>query len=245
MIEELKTLAQMQALDDQIGRYRVLQKELPQQLTEIIENVEQATANLLARETERAEIGKKQRNVEQEIKGHQEQIRKYATQLSEIKNNKEYKALNSEIAFLKGKIEDAESVILELMDADADAKQKVEEAKAELQKAELRKREKEGDLRHQIDSLEAEIESVRAKRNDLARTLPIPVVKHYGNMIKHKNNQAVAFNRDGSCGACGFVIRQQMRIELQLKRKMVYCENCGRILMNRIDENEPEAPPEA
>lgn len=244
MIEQLRTLAQMQLLDDQIGRFRILQQELPKQLNEIIDSVDQATANLLACETVRAEISKKQRTLEQEIKGHQEQIKKYGAQLSEIKNNKEYKALNSEIAFLKGKIEDAESAMLELMDSDADAKAKVEEAKAELQKAEQRKKEKEGDLRHQIDSLETEIEAVRSKRNDLARTLPIPVVKHYGTMIKHKNNQAVAFNRDGSCGACGFVIRQQMRIELQLRRKMVYCENCGRILMNRINEAEEQAPAE-
>ncbi len=235
----------MQLLDDQIGRFRILQQELPKQLNEIIDSVDQATANLLACEAARAEINKKQRTVEQEVKAHQEQIKKYGTQLSEIKNNKEYKALNSEIAFLKGKIEDAESALLELMDSDTEAKAQVDAAKAELQKAEQRKKDKEGDLRHQIASLESEIEAVRSKRNDLARTLPIPVVKHYGNMIKHKDNQAVAFNRDGSCGACGFVIRQQMRIELQLKRKLVYCENCGRILMNRISENPEEATPEA
>lgn len=244
MIEQLKTLAQMQLLDDQIGRLRILQQELPKQLGEIIDSVDQATANLLACETARAEIEKKQRTLELEIKTYQEQIKKYGAQLSEIKNNKEYKALNSEIVYLKEKIEAAESSLLELMDSDAEAKEQVNAAKAELQQAEQRKKDKEGDLRHQIDSLESEIEAVRNKRNDLARTLPIPVVKHYGNLIKHKDNQAVAFNREGSCGACGFVIRQQMRIELQLKRKLVYCENCGRILMNRINEAEEEAPAE-
>ena len=109
MEEELKTLAKMQALDDQIGRYRILQKELPKQLNEIIESVEEATANLLAVETERAEINKKQRSVEMEIKQMQEQSKKYSAQLTEIKNNKEYKALNSEIAYIKDKISDNES----------------------------------------------------------------------------------------------------------------------------------------
>jgi len=60
MEEQLRTLAQMQTLDDEIGRYRVLQKELPKQLNEIIESVEQATAILLEVETQRAEINKKQ-----------------------------------------------------------------------------------------------------------------------------------------------------------------------------------------
>ncbi|GAB1467428.1 C4-type zinc ribbon domain-containing protein [Candidatus Cloacimonadota bacterium] len=241
MEDQLRTLAKMQTLDNEIGRYRVLQHELPKQLNEIIESVEQATINLLACETVRAEISKKQRALEADIKTHQEKGKKYATQLSEIKNNKEYKALNSEISYLKTKVSEIESQMLELMEEDNAAKDSVDAAKAELEKAEQRKRDKEGDLRHQIDGLETKIEEVRAARNDLARTLPVMVVKHYGNMIKNKSNQAVAYNRDGSCGVCGFVIRQQTRIELQLMRKLIFCENCGRILMNRFIVAEPEA----
>ncbi|HPV00810.1 MAG TPA: hypothetical protein PLR23_07560, partial [Candidatus Cloacimonas acidaminovorans] len=109
MEEQLRTLAQMQTLDDEIGRYRVLQKELPKQLNEIIESVEQATAILLEVETQRAEINKKQRTLEMDIKQLQEQHKKYTNQLAEIKNNKEYKALNSEIAYIKDKISDLES----------------------------------------------------------------------------------------------------------------------------------------
>jgi len=240
MEEELKTLAKMQALDDQIGRYRILQKELPKQLNEIIESVEEATANLLAVETERAEINKKQRSVEMDIKQMQEQSKKYSAQLTEIKNNKEYKALNSEIAYIKDKISDNESSLLELMELENEIKEKIATAKSVLEKAEALKKEKESDLREQIASLDTKIEEVRTQRNDLARTLPVSLVKYYGNMIKHKQNQAVAYTREGSCGACGFVIRQQMRIELQLRRKIIYCENCGRILMNRFEDNSEE-----
>ena len=162
MEEQLRTLVQMQKLDDRIGALRVLQKELPQQLNEIIGHVDQATANLLACETERAELAKKQRSLESDIKQHQEQIKKYSNQLSEIKTNKEYKALNSEIAFLKEKISEQESHQLELMDAENQAAARVNEAKQELDKAEKAKSEQEGELRRQIDSLEGQIEDLRA-----------------------------------------------------------------------------------
>ncbi len=236
MEEQLRTLAQMQILDDQIGRLRILQEELPKQLNSLIEGVEQATADLLAAETERAELNKKQRTLEGDIKTHQDQCRKYGTQLSEIKTNKEYKALNSEIAYLKEKISDIESQLLELMDTENEFKEQIAGLKKALELAESKKREKEGDLKAQIASLESKIEETRAERNKLAVTLPTSLIKQYGNMIKHKNNQAVAYNRDGSCGGCGFVIRQQMRIELQLRKKIVFCENCGRILLNRLEE---------
>jgi hypothetical protein len=238
MKEQLRTLAQMQKLDDQIGRLKVLQDELPKQLNSLIEGVEQATADLLAAETEKAELNKKQRTLEGEIKTHQEQCRKYGTQLSEIKTNKEYKALNSEIAYLKDKISEIESNLLELMDAETEIKANITGCKKALDLAEAKKREKEGDLKAQIDSLESKIESTRAERNKLAVTLPTSLIKQYGNMIKHKNNLAVAYTNNNSCGGCGYVIRQQMRIELQLRQKIVICENCGRILLNRFEDED-------
>ncbi len=241
MQDQLKTLAEMQLLDDAIGRFRVLQQELPKQLNELIDNVEQATADLLAGESTKQEINKKQRALENDVKTFQEQIRKYGNQLLEIKTNKEYKALNSEIAYLKDKISEIESQLLELMETENAAKENIADKKKALDKAETEKRAKEGDLKAQIDTLENKIESTRAERNKLAVTLPVPLIKRYGNLIKNKDNLAVVYNRDGSCGGCGFVIRQQLRIELQLRKKIVYCENCGRIMLDPITEDIEEA----
>ena len=236
MEELLRKLARMQRLEDQIGSLKLLQQELPKELNDIIGHVEQATANLLNSETDRAEIAKKQRALESDIKQHNESIKKYATQLSEIKTNKEYKALNSEIAYLKDKISELESQELLLMDSEAESKKQVERDKGELDEAEKAKRAREGELRDKIASLDAEIENLRAERNKLAHTLPQNLVKQYGNMIKNKNNCAVVYETNGACGGCGFVIRPQIRIELQLRSKLNYCESCGRILMERFDD---------
>ncbi len=125
------------------------------------------------------------------------------------------------------------------MDLENEVKVRIEAAKKELAEAEKAKRDQEGELRAQIDSLETKIEETRALRNKLAVTLPNQIIKQYGNMIKNKNNVAVAWNKDGSCGACGFVIRPQIRIELQLFKRLIPCENCGRILIDPSLENLP------
>ena len=236
MEEQLRTLAKMQKLDDQIGALRLLQQQLPQELNDIIERVDAATANLLGSETERAETEKKQRALEGEIKQNQATIKKYATQLSDIKTNKEYKALNSEIAYLKDKISELESQELELMEEENMAKQKVEQDKKDLAAAEMTKREREGDLREKIESLDAEIDKLRAERTQLAQTLPQHLVRQYANMIKNKGNCAVVYERNGACGGCGFVIRPQIRIELELRKKINFCESCGRILMEEFPD---------
>lgn len=232
MEEQLRTLSEMQKLDDKIGRYKLLQEELPKQLNEIIERVEKASIELNAAQMEKAELKKQQSSLEIDIQKAKDDIHKYSGQLATIKTNKEYKALNSEIAYLNEKISGIESQLLEMMDSENEMNAKLEILKKAEEEAKAEQAAKEGDLKTQIAALEGQIEETRAQRNKLASTLPTSLVKRYGSMIKNKNNIAVVYNRKGSCSGCGFVIRQQMRIELQLKKNIVYCENCGRILLD-------------
>ncbi len=232
ILDQLKTLVEMQKLDNKIGGYRILQEELPKQLSDIIEREVQATADLLAVETERAELNKKQRDLEGDIKEFVEKEKKYSGQLADIKTNKEYKAINSEIVYVKEKISELESQQLELMDQEGEIKERIAIARKELDDAEAAKREREGELRKKIESLDEEIEKTRAQRNAIAASLPTQIIKQYGNMIRLKNNMAVATSKDGSCSACGVVLRPQIRIELQLFKRIIPCENCGRILVD-------------
>ncbi len=240
MIDKLKTLVRMQTFDDEIGRCRELQKVLPEQLHTLIQDVEEATAHLQESQNVKDGIVKRQKELEGEIKHNNELKLKYGNQLAEIKTNKEYKALNSEIASLTAKNGEIESQLLELMDTEAEINKQLAQRQSELKAAEQRKAAKEDDLREQISKLEGKIEELRRQRTELAHTLKSdPLVKQYGNLIKNKNNKAVAFNQNGACSGCGFVIRPQIRIELDLRKKIHNCESCGRILMNRIEDCDP------
>jgi predicted nucleic acid-binding Zn-ribbon protein len=230
----------MQAFDDEIGRCRELQKVLPQQLNTLIQDVEEASARVQETQNVKDGIVKRQKEMEAEIKHNNELKLKYGNQLADIKTNKEYKALNSEIANLTAKNSEIESQLLELMDTEAEINKQLAQHQAELQAAEQRKAAKEDDLRQQIGELDGKIEELRRQRTELAHTLKSDaLVKQYGNLIKNKNNMAVAFNVNGACGGCGFVIRPQIRIELDLRNKIHNCESCGRILMNKIEDDDP------
>jgi len=238
MIDKLKTLAAMQKFDDEIGRCRELQKILPKQLHTLIQDVESAQAKVQETQNVKDGIVKRQKELEAEIKHNNELKLKYGNQLADIKTNKEYKALNSEITNLTQKNSDIESMLLELMDTETEINKQLAVYQSELKAAEKRKSDKEDDLRQQISELDGKIENLRNQRNELAHNLPVPLVKQYGHLIKSKNNQAVAYNQNGACGGCGFVIRPQIRIELELREKIHNCESCGRLLMNRIDDSE-------
>ncbi|MFO7659709.1 MAG: C4-type zinc ribbon domain-containing protein [Candidatus Cloacimonadaceae bacterium] len=239
MIDKLKTLARMQKLDDEIGRCRELQKVLPKQLHTLIQDVESASAKVQETKTVKEGIVKRQHELENEVKHNNELKLKYGNQLADIKTNKEYKALNSELASLTQKNSDIESALIELMETETEISKQLAACQNELKAAEKSKAEKEDDLRQQIGELDGKIEELRKKRTELALTLHADsLVKQYGNLIKNKSNQAVAYNQNGACSGCGFVIRPQIRIELELRKKIHNCENCGRILMNRFDAEE-------
>jgi predicted nucleic acid-binding Zn-ribbon protein len=176
------------------------------------------------------------RSLELDIKQYQDNIKKYSQQLADIKTNKEYKALNSEIAYLKEKISELESQELELMEEESECKKNMDKAENILEEAKKIQQEREDELRKKIASLDSEIENLRVERIKLAQTLPQAVVKQYAKLLKHKNNCAVTYARNGACGACGFVIRPQVRIEIQQRNKINYCENCGRILMEKFKD---------
>jgi len=242
MIEKLKTLAQMQKLDDEIGRCRELQKILPKELHTLIQDVEEADTKVQETSNVKEGILKRQKDLEGEIKHNNDLKLKYGNQLAEIKTNKEYKALNSEIANLNDKNSDIESMLLELMDTETEINKQLAVYLEKLKAANKRKADKEDDLRHQIAELDGKIEDLRKQRTDLAVTLKSDsLVKQYGTLIKNKSNQAVAYNINGACSGCGFIIRPQIRIELELRKKIHNCESCGRILMNKIVETEPES----
>lgn len=227
----------MQKYDDEIGRCRDLQKVLPQQLNTLIQDVESANVKVQETTTVKEGIVKRQKDLEAEIKHNNELKLKYGNQLADIKTNKEYKALNSEITNLTQKNGDIEVMLLELMETETEINKQLAVFNEELKAAQQRKAEKEDDLRQQIAALDGKIDELRKQRTELAVTLHSDaLVKQYGNLIKNKNNLAVAFNNNGACSGCGFVIRSQIRIELDLRKKIHSCESCGRILMNKIEE---------
>ena len=47
-----------------------------------------------------------------------------------------------------------------------------------------------------------------------------------------RNGLAVVMTDRNACGGCFSIIPPQVHIELNQKRKLIHCENCGRILVN-------------
>ena len=231
MIKELKILVDMQECDDIIGEKEILTKQLPEDLSNLKQNLETANNKLVETENVLDENLKTQKLKELDIKANNEKIDKYKNQLLIIKTNKEYKALNSEVSHLENKNSDIDDELIVLMEEEVNIHAQLEINKKDQKKADNELKANEEKLRKKIEDVEKNIAEYKNKRNLLAKDLNPQLVRRYALLIKNKRRKAVVFSDNNACGGCGYNIRPQLIIEINEGQKIINCENCGRILV--------------
>jgi len=231
----LSTLVDMQKVDDKISEFEHQKVQLPKQLAQLIQSVKNAEQNLAEVEQKLEENALTQKNKEAEVKANSELRTKYLHQLDGIKNNKEYKALNSQISKIEETNKQIETNILVVMEEETTLKKQKTEAINLKKLADDNLKANEDLLNLEIRKVDDEIVKLKEKRTEYSKLIPIDLVKKYIQLIKNKNRKAVVYNVNSSCSGCGFRIRPQLLIELNNDDKLLYCENCGRMLVNIID----------
>ncbi len=224
-------LIKMQAIDDKITAFLQESGHLPQQLKQLQDAVAQDEQNLQAAVDEQKACKEAQGKLNLDVESNKGLIDKYQQQLNSVTNNKEYKALNSEIALLKGKNSDIDEKVLKLMEKEKLLGEQKKEAEEKTQQSKSALEAGQTEIKAKIDVVKKQIEEQKAQRNAIAKELPIGVVKQYVLLIKKKDRKAVAFAHKEACSECGFRLRPQLLLELESGTQTKVCENCGRFLV--------------
>jgi len=236
MRKELEVLIEMQKRDDEITKLQVLIENLPKQLSNLKTNLAEAQLELKTLKEEIENNKKEQDKRELLIRSNKDMMGKYQNQLLTIQTNKEYKALNKEVSHLEKKNEELEDEIVELMENQEDLRDNQQEAEKSLKSAEQELAANEHRLENEITEVNKGMEKIRAERKELAKGLPVPIVKKYVTLIKNRKRKALVYNSGNTCGGCGFMIRPQVMVELHEGEKLIFCESCNRIIvLNKED----------
>jgi len=232
MKKEIEVLVRMQLFDDEIAEHLLKIAELPKTLANLQSNSKDSYESVKNIENEIDLASKTQKAKELDIRENNEKIAKYAYQQNEVKTNKEYKALNSEIDHLKKRNIFCDDEIIDAMEKEAELKESLKGAKKIHKEAKDELNAREDKINDKIRELEDTVAKLRLKRNTIAREIPLAILKRYAALIKHKNRKAVVYNENNACSGCGFSVRPQVTIELA-KGKNFNCENCGRFLIDK------------
>ncbi len=232
--EKLQNLYELQRIDTEIDKIKTLRGELPlevQDLEDEIAGLETRIENLKA---ELSELDKTTSTRKQEIKKAEESIKKYSEQLDNVRNNREYDALSKEIEFQKLEIELQEKRIREATKAKAEKDALMEESKKRYEDKVSDLEAKKGELNDIVNETHKDEESLKVKSEELAATIDDRLLTAYRRIRSNARNglAVVTVDRD-ACGGCFNKIPPQRQLDIRSRKKIIVCEYCGRILIDK------------
>lgn len=237
--DKLEQLEALQAIHSKIDEIRVLKGELPIEVADLEDEITglERRVEKIDQQVEEAEENINTRK--QGIKDANALIIKYEKQLNNVKNNREFDALNKEIEMQKLEIQLHEKKIKERNLAIENYKESGKENKDKLKDKKDILKTKKKELDHIIEETEKEEKELSQKADYIASGIEDRLITAY-NRIRgnYKNGLAVVHVKRDACGGCFGFIPPQTQSEIRTKRKLISCEHCGRILVDVEDDVE-------
>jgi predicted nucleic acid-binding Zn-ribbon protein len=145
-----------------------------------------------------------------------------------IRNPTELMQLNQEVEHMRASFAKEEAAELQLMEEGEAAEEEVREASARLDDARTRFAGDEPGLRRELESLQAELDTVKADSSATWSQVPAPFQAAF---LRVRSHPAVAEVDRNQCQVCHVTVTSSGMQGLRKGEEIVYCENCGRILV--------------
>ena len=232
--EKLQHLYELQRIDTEVDKIRTLRGELPLE----VQDLEDELAGLETRlENLRTEIGEADKSVAQkkiEISKSEELIKKYSEQLDNVRNNREDDALSKEVEFQKLEIELQQKRIREAQKAKSEKEEALEIASRQYEEKKADLEAKKAELEDIIAETHKDEEELIKKSEQLSHNIEERLLTAYKRIRSNARNglAVVTVDRD-ACGGCFNNIPPQRQLDIRSRKKIIVCEYCGRILIDK------------
>jgi len=227
---DLQHLIQVQQLDTEIEGMRRRIAEIPALQDAMAARLADQQATVAAIKQQLADNQTARRDIEKDVAGVQTRLSRYKDQLMEVKTNKEYQAMQHEIASAQDAIRAHEDRILERMEEGESLTAQLKTAEAELRRQETALSAERTVLEAESAALEKQVEEKQATRAAVATNLSAAALRLFEHVARQRKGQAVAEARDGVCTVCHVRLRPQVFNEVRRNESLIQCESCLRIL---------------
>ncbi len=230
MKKQLDLLWELQKIDLELRNLKEAQEGYPKEIKRLDEK-QKLEREKIQKEKEKLEVLEKdRRSKEGRLSLEQEKVKKTEGRMFEVKTNKEYQALLTEIDTLKGassrEEEDILQILEEIDEVKKDLSKREKEIAATLAKIEGEKKALQEKMDHDQEVLKKEV----GRREAVAKQLESNLYKLY-NMLKEKRRGVgVVSVKQETCQGCFVNVPPQLFIEVQKNNAVVRCPNCNRIL---------------
>src|SRR5688572_13339422 len=239
--EKLTSLVTLQKVDSKLDELKVLKGELPMEVADLEDEIQ----GLHARQTRiEEEINGITEFIEQKKEAIKESgglVKKYEKQSNNVKNNREFEAINKEIEMQQLEVKLAEKHIKDATEEIAEKAILLEKAKKNIGNKESLLANKKTELEKIIVANEKEEKHFTKLANEAREHVDSRLIASYDKIRKsYRNGLAVVPVERDACGGCFYSIPPQKQSEIKQHKKVMVCENCGRILVDEELSNNVE-----
>ena len=231
--EKLTGLVTLQKIDSKLDELKVLKGELPMEVADLEDEIQ----GLHARQTRiEEEINGITEFIEQKKEAIKESgglVKKYEKQSNNVKNNREFEAINKEIEMQQLEVKLAEKHIKDATDEISEKAVLLEKAKKTIGAKEGILNTKKEELEKIIGSTEKEEKHFNKMAAEAKESVDPRLLTSY-TKIRHsyRNGLAVVQVERDACGGCFYAIPPQKQSEIRQHKKIMVCENCGRVFVD-------------
>jgi predicted nucleic acid-binding Zn-ribbon protein len=170
------------------------------------------------------------RESDRERETHRTRLRTRERELmsGRIRNPTELMQLNTEVQHLKASFAAEEEAELQLMEEVELADEALRQAASHVEDARARSASDEPTLRHDLESWQAELASVKSDSDSVWSEVPPAAQRSY---LRVRAHPVVAEVDRNQCGACRVAVTSSGMQVLRKGDEIHHCDNCGRILV--------------
>ena len=221
--EKLKTLYDLQTILSEIDRIKTLRGELPLEVQDLEDEIAGLETRIKNFHTEIEDLKAAVSAKKVEIQNAQTLIEKYTKQQDNVRNNREFDFLSKEIEYQT----------LEFIAAQEAKSNEVAASEEILQDRQHILNEKKSELDEIVSETKQDEEKLREKAKKLENKVEPRLLSAFKRIRKNaRNGLAVVYIQRDSCGGCFNRIPPQRQLDIKMRKKIIVCEYCGRIMID-------------
>ncbi len=231
--KKLKALYDLQLVSSKIDKIKILRGELPLEVQDLEDEIVGLQTRITKFDTEISEISAQIEKRKKDIVDFTALIEKYKSQIDNVRNNREFDHLTKEVEYQTLEIELCKKnikeyeVAIDVKKADqAKSKEVLEDRTADLN-------EKKEELEEIVSETRQEEEKLREEVKEIEKLIEDRLLQAFKRIRKNaRNGLAVVYVQRDACGGCFNKIPPQRQLDIRLRKKIIVCEHCGRILID-------------
>ena len=231
--DKLKNLYQLQTMLSEIDKIKTLRGELPLEVQDLEDEIEGLTTRIEKIQNDvtnlQSDVSRRRINTQE----NNANIERYTEQLNNVRNNREYENLTKEIEYLQldnqlneKKISEANETIKAKQEDIQRCSELVSERRTDLDI-------KRSELDEIISETKAEEEKLRERSKNIEATIDPRLLSAFKRIRRNsRNGLGVVYVQRDACGGCFNKIPPQRQLDIRMRKKIIVCEYCGRIMID-------------